>query len=112
MASSVGNITVVKPAYGTLLVDNVYLQAGFYAASMEAYAAPAVPAPLINSGAPGFVMLHAYSVFGSLRITGSYYAYGTEYIKQYYDEVVRLLLRAGSAEAENPELKVCDIFSL
>jgi hypothetical protein len=112
MASSVGNIAVLKPAYGTLVVDNVYLQAGFYSASMETYAAPAVPAALINSGAPGFVMLHAYSICGALHLSGSYYAYGTEYIKQYYDEVVRLLLRAGSVEAENPELKVGEVFTL
>jgi hypothetical protein len=112
MASSVGNIAVLKATYGDLTVDNVYLQAGFYSASMEAYANPAVPAPLINSGAPGFVMLHAYSICGALHVTGSYYAYGTEYIKAYYDEVVRLLRRAGSAEAEDPALKVGDVFSL
>jgi hypothetical protein len=107
----VGNITVVKPTYGALQVDHVWLQAGFYAASMEAYKNPAVPAPMINN-APGFVMLHAYTVFGALHVSGSYYAYDNAYIRQYYDEVVRLLTCVGSAQGAKADLTVGDIFEL
>lgn len=112
MSSSVGNITSVKPQYEAFKLRDVTMQAGFFCASDEAFLNPAIPPGMVGSGAPGHVMLHAYSVFGRLKITGSYYAYSTAFIAQYYDEVYRILSVAGSAAGDNEELRVRDIFAL
>lgn len=113
MSSSVGNITSVKSQYGSAFrLRDVTMQAGFFCASEESFRNPAVPPGMIGSGAPGHVMLHAYSVFGRLKLTGSYYAYSTAFIMQYYEEVHRILSVAGSAAGSSEELRVGDVFSL
>lgn len=112
MSSSVGNITSVKPQYAAFKLLDVTLEAGFFCGSEEAYLNPAIPPGMVGSGGPGFVLLHAYSVFGRLKLTGAYYAYSTAFISQYYDEVYRILCVAGTTAGANAELRVGDVFSL
>jgi hypothetical protein len=113
ITTSVGNITSLKESYGSLFaLEDVTMQAGFYAASEEGFLRPTVPPAMIAAGMPGHAMLHAYTVFGRLQLTGEYYAYSTPFIRQYYDEVLRVMLWAGSADAESDTIKVGDMFHL
>eukprot|EP01039_Chlorochromonas_danica_P008846 gene8846-9753_t len=113
MTSSVGNMTVLKPAYGsTVTLQDVTMQASFYAASQEAYLNPIVPEAMITHGMPGHLMLHAYTVFGRMKVSGEYYAYAADFAAYYYDEVVRILTEAGSDAAGSAEWRVKDVFTL
>ena len=111
--TSVGNITLIKKQYGVHLeVGDIAMQAGFYAASEAHYEHPEVPPSVVDSGKPGEMWVHAYTVFGRLRLTGEYYGYSEAYASLYYDEVVRLLTLIGSEVGEYDELKVGDVLNL
>jgi len=113
ITSSVGNISSVQEHYGSSVsLRDVTMQAGFYAPSQEGYDHPTVPAAMISAGMPGHAMLHAYTVFGRLKLSGEYYAYTAAFIGQYFEEVHRLLCWAGTAEAEQPHIRVGDMFTL
>lgn len=111
--TSVGNISVLKEQYGhSLVVDDLVMQVGTYSPDWEHCAQPAVPDAAINCGTPGYVLLHAYTIFGRLKLSGDYYGYATEYITPYYDEIVRILTLAGTEAGASESLKVGDVFSL
>jgi hypothetical protein len=115
VTTSVGNVTasVLRKEYGHGHGPAVLtVQVGFYAASQEQYEHPAVPASSINSGAPGQAWIHAYTVFGRLKLTGGYNTYKSSCIAQYYDEVVRLLVQVGSDAGVSVGLTVGDVFTL
>lgn len=111
-ACSIGNITCVKQQYGTdLVVQDVTMQVGIYASSEEAYQNPVVPEVVLSNEVPAHLMLHAYTVFGRLKVSGEYYAYSNEYAALFYDEIVRILIESGSDRC-GEEVRVGDLFAL
>ena len=111
IASSIGNITAIKRTYNSLLtVNEMSMHTGFYAASEGSYLAPAVPSVMIGAY-PGMFMVHVYTVLGQLKLTGSHYAYNSDYAALYFDEIVKILSFAGSCGDKN-ELNVGEVFSL
>lgn len=118
MTSSVGAVQM-KSEYGfgsrepaVLQVRDVAFLAAFFAQNWEGYAKPEVPAAMINSGMPGYMMLHAYSALSCLHLSCGHFAYASPFAATYYDEIVRILTVAGSETGAATDLKVGDVFTL
>ena len=112
MVTSMGNISILKKNYGlNVVLEDIIMQAGLCAKNQFEYDNPIVPNEAIENGASGEMWLHAYTVFGCLKLTGEYYGYSEEYVKLYYDEIIRILIILGShAISDNDELRVGDLF--
>lgn len=109
-ACSIGNISIVKQRYGTsVFVHDINMQVGIYAPNHESYLNPTVPEAMLTGDTPAHLMLHAYTVFGRLKISGEYYAYSDEFSTLFYEEIVRLLLLAGSDQCAGEGVRVGDL---
>ena len=93
MVTSSMGVVPLKRDYGRMQLLDVVFEAGVYAPSDDAFRNPAVPA-----GRGGYGMLHAYTLFGALRLTGSYYAYKESYIGQYFDCIEHMLRVIGKTD--------------
>jgi hypothetical protein len=94
-------------------VSDVFMCVGLWSHSETQFAHPIVPDSMINTHQPGYVLLHAYTVFGSLKLTGEYYGFSREFITPYYHEVERILRFVGSnTGGSEEEVRVGEVFKL
>jgi len=111
-STSLGDLSaVVQKHYGALTVHDIHMHAGIWSNTQAQFDHPVVPTGLVNTNTPGFALMHAYTAFGRLKLTGEYYAYSEEFIMPYYDELERILVAVGSFE-QSAEVKVGDVFEL
>lgn len=89
-------IVPLKRDYGTLKLLDLVFEAGVYAPDEVTFTNPTVP-----RGRGGYAMLHAYTLFNTLRLTGSYYAYTERYIRQYLDCIEHMLSVVGSGDCSD-----------
>ena len=96
-----------------LKLDDVTLYGGYFAATQEAYLHPIIPPNVLGSGAAGRITVQAYSVFGKLKISVGYFAYKTDFIAIYADEIKHIMsfIANSVAMVVDVELTVGDVVS-
>lgn len=111
-ATSLGNVPIQETYQDCLSVKDVVMQVGIYAADEEHFQTPTLPSAMIANAMPGYVLLHAYTALGRLRLNGEYFGYADSFIQPYYDEVARLLTVLGSRGGDQKDLLVNDVWSI